>query len=98
MRFPKRREQVRSRHFINELAKNALKRADLRQCLQSHIEGLNGVVTSNISLDLERKSQILALIERIDQTVTAKLDYMDQAVREIIQIVSLFEIYVSLVQ
>ncbi|KAJ6016529.1 hypothetical protein N7540_011120 [Penicillium herquei] len=85
-----RREQVRKRGrsygLVNELAKNALERAELRQCLQSHIEGLLEVVTTNISLEMEQRSQLRELVDGIEQTVIVKLDNMEQAVRDILQI------------
>ncbi|KAJ5131840.1 hypothetical protein N7448_005998 [Penicillium atrosanguineum] len=75
----------RSRGLVDELAKNALQRADLRRCLQSHIEGLNEVVTTNLSL--EPDPQLKELIHGIDQEVSVKLDKMEQAVRDLLQIV-----------
>ncbi|KAJ5623451.1 hypothetical protein N7490_012056 [Penicillium lividum] len=85
-----RRDQVknrgRSHSLVVELAKNALGRADLRRCLQSHIEGLNKVVTTNDSLERPHKLQFRELVDEIDQVMTAKLDHMEQAVRDILQI------------
>ncbi|KAJ5769468.1 hypothetical protein N7520_004027 [Penicillium odoratum] len=86
-----RRDQVknrgRSHSLVVELAKNALGRADLRRCLQSHIEGLNKVVATNDSLKRAQKLQFRELIDEIDQAMTAKLDHMEQAVRDLLQIV-----------
>ncbi|KAJ5559563.1 hypothetical protein N7513_001962, partial [Penicillium frequentans] len=85
-----RRDQVRKRGrsygLVNELAKNALERAELRQCLQSHIEGLLEVTTTNMTLEIEQRSQLRELVDGIEQTVIVKLDNMEQAVRDILQI------------
>lgn len=64
-----------------------MERAELRQCLQSHVDGLLEVVTTNVSLEREHKSQLREVINGIDQAVTAKLDHMEQAVRDLLQIV-----------
>jgi hypothetical protein len=68
-----------------------LERAALRQCLQSQIEGLNEVLTTNSSFGFGQKAQLLAALGRIGQDVTVKLDHMEQAVRELLQIVGLPE-------
>lgn len=65
----------------------ALERAALRQCLQPQIDGLNEVVMTNSSFGLEQKAQLAAALDRIGQAVTLKLDHMEQAVRELLQIV-----------
>jgi hypothetical protein len=64
-----------------------MERADLRQCLQSHIEGLLVVVNTNSSLGRKDKSQLVKEVNGIDQDVTEKLDHMEQAVRDLLQIV-----------
>ncbi|KAJ5538533.1 hypothetical protein N7494_008012 [Penicillium frequentans] len=84
LRHDQIKERGRSHAFIDELAKNALGRADLRQCLKSHIEGLNRLVDTNFSF--EPDPQIRALIDKIEQEVTANLDTMEQAVRDLLQI------------
>jgi hypothetical protein len=47
------------------------------------------MVTLNISLDLDQKSSIRDAIDEIEHSVTARLDHLEQAVRELLQIVSL---------
>lgn len=90
--FFQRHDQVKKRGrsygLVDELARNALERADLRQCLQSHIEGLLTVVKANSSLEEKHQSQLEGEISELDLEVTAKLDHMEQAVRDILQIVS----------
>ncbi|KAJ5225237.1 hypothetical protein N7468_006462 [Penicillium chermesinum] len=85
-----RHDQLKNRGgnygLVDELAKNALERAELRQCLQSHIEGLLDVVKFNASLQTERKSQLREVVDELEQTVTTKLDNMEQAVRDLLQI------------
>ncbi|KAJ5797653.1 uncharacterized protein N7503_006949 [Penicillium pulvis] len=85
LRHDQIKRRGRSHGFIDELAKNALGRADLRQCLKSHIEGLNRLVDTNVPFKPD--SQIRALMDGIDQKVTANLDTMEQAVRDLLQIV-----------
>jgi hypothetical protein len=45
------------------------------------------MVTINASFDLRQKSQIIAAIDNLEQAVTTKLDHLEQAVRELLQIV-----------
>lgn len=45
------------------------------------------MVSTDISLQSKHKSQIKERIDEIDQTMTAKLDNMEQAVRDLLQIV-----------
>lgn len=45
------------------------------------------MVTTNVSLEGEQKSQLREVIDGIDQAVTAKLDHMEQTVRDLLQIV-----------
>jgi hypothetical protein len=47
------------------------------------------MVTLNTSLDLNQKSRITKAIDEIEHSVTARLDHLEQAVRELLQIVSL---------
>lgn len=79
------KKRGRSHGLVDEIAENALGRADLRQCLQTHIEGLNEVVDTNNSFEAD--PQMRAIIEEIDQEVSANLDKMEQAVRDLLQIV-----------
>ncbi|KAF3399901.1 Ankyrin repeat domain-containing protein 50 [Penicillium rolfsii] len=86
LRHDQVKKRGRSYGLVDELAKNALERADLRQCLQSHIEGLLTVVKANSSLEEKHQSQLEGEISELDLEVTAKLDHMEQAVRDILQI------------
>lgn len=45
------------------------------------------MVTTNVSLEIERKPQLREAVNGIDQTVTAKLDHLEQAARDLLQIV-----------
>jgi hypothetical protein len=47
------------------------------------------MVTINTSLDLAQKSCVREDIDEIEHTVTARLDHLEQAIRELLQIVSL---------
>jgi hypothetical protein len=45
------------------------------------------VVTTNVSLEIESKLQLRKVVNEIDQAVTAKLDHLEQAARDLLQIV-----------
>ncbi|KAF9888944.1 hypothetical protein FE257_008113 [Aspergillus nanangensis] len=85
-----RRDQVNSRggnlDLIDHLAQASKSRAQLSKCLQSHIEGINDVITNNTSFDLEQKSQLATDLEIIDKRLTSKLSHSEQSVRELLQI------------
>ncbi|CAG7939810.1 unnamed protein product [Penicillium salamii] len=80
------RKKGRSFNLVNRLAKNSQSRARLRQCLQSHVEQLRDMVNIDPSFNLEQKSRILAAIDDLAQVVTTKLDHLEQAIRELLQI------------
>jgi hypothetical protein len=46
------------------------------------------MVRLNTSLDLTQKSRIREDIDTIEHSVTARLDHLEQAIRELLQIVS----------
>ena len=75
--------------MVDRLAKNSLSRARLRQGLGTHTEQLAEMVKLNASLDLTQKSCIREDIDEIKHSVTARLDHLEQSVRELFQIVSL---------
>ncbi|CAI7651117.1 unnamed protein product, partial [Penicillium manginii] len=84
-----RHEQVRKRGrshgLVDELAKNAVERAASRRCLQSHVARLHEVVKNNSTLERGHKPELRATIDDLDQAMTAKLDHMERAVREPLQ-------------
>ncbi|KAJ5620713.1 hypothetical protein N7510_004697 [Penicillium lagena] len=85
-----RGEQVkkkgRSLDLIDQLAKNSQSRAGLQKYLQSHLERVREMLMLNTSLDLNQKSQIRADIDSIEKDLTARLNHLEQAVRELLQI------------
>lgn len=48
------------------------------------------MVATNFSAQLGHKARLRASIDKIDQAMTAKFDHMEQAVRELLQIVRSF--------
>lgn len=81
------KKKGRSFDLVDRLAKNSQSRACLRQSLQSHIEQLRDMVNINPSFNLEQKSRIIAAIDDLEQVVATKLDHLEQAIRELLQIV-----------
>ncbi|PLN79386.1 ankyrin repeat-containing domain protein [Aspergillus taichungensis] len=72
--------------LIDHLAQASKSRAQLSKCLQSHINGINDVITGNTSFDLEQKSQLAADMETFEKRLTAKLSHSEQSIRELLQI------------
>ena len=87
----KRRDQVKSKgvshDLIDCLALASQSRAHLSKCLQSHIEGINDVITNNTSFDLEQKSRLATNMGVIEKRLTSKLSHSEQSLRELLQIV-----------
>lgn len=75
--------------LIDELANNALRRAEVRTCLRSHINRLIQGIREHASLDEKMKKKLTDVICEIERSATGRLDGMEQAVRELLQIVSL---------
>ncbi|KAJ5398345.1 hypothetical protein N7509_006458 [Penicillium cosmopolitanum] len=86
LRHEQVRKRGRSHGLVDELAKNAVERANFRRCLQSHVEGLHEVVKKNSTLERGHKPELRATIDDLNQAMTAKLDHMERAVRELLQI------------
>jgi ABC-type transporter Mla subunit MlaD len=55
------------------------------------MEGLKEVVATNLSAISGHQAQLRAAINELDQAMTAKFDHMEQAVRELLQIVRSLE-------
>ena len=91
-----RSDQVNSRggnpDLIDHLAQASKSRAQLSKCLQSHIDGINDVITNNTSFDLEQKAQLATDMETFEKRLTSKLSHSEQSVRELLQIVRTWKI------
>ncbi|KAK1145668.1 hypothetical protein N8T08_003904 [Aspergillus melleus] len=81
------REQLenygKNHDLFENLAKNALEVTNLRQCLQSHIEGIINMLECDLSFEPNRDTR--AKIAEVRLEVTAKIDKMEQAVRSAMQ-------------
>jgi pyruvate formate-lyase activating enzyme-like uncharacterized protein len=75
--------------LIDELANKALRRAEVRTCLRSHINRLIQGIKEHASLDERMNEKLTDIIRDIERSATRGLDGMEQAVRELLQIVSL---------
>ncbi|KAE8376541.1 ankyrin repeat-containing domain protein [Aspergillus bertholletiae] len=76
----------RSRRLIDDLARNSLKRAELRRCLQQQVSGLQKAVDDSTTIKIDEKKQLANRIENMKKSVASQLDDMERAIRELLQI------------
>ncbi|KAE8366569.1 hypothetical protein BDV27DRAFT_155844 [Aspergillus caelatus] len=85
-----RRDQVKykgvSHELIDCLAQASQSRAHLSKCLHSHIEGINDIINTNTSFDLEEKSRLATDMGVIEKRLMSKLSHSEQSLRELLQI------------
>jgi hypothetical protein len=81
------KQKGRTPEFIDELANNASIRMKVRKCLRSHIDRLRCEVKSDHYLKEENQSKLTEIIGGIETSAIRSLDDMDQAVRELLQMV-----------
>lgn len=73
--------------MIDRLARNARRRTELRRCLRQHIEGLRKAVDTDPTIEVEQKLQLTKSIDKMQKSLTARLDDVEEVVRDLLQIV-----------
>ncbi|KAE8334523.1 hypothetical protein BDV24DRAFT_156798 [Aspergillus arachidicola] len=76
----------RSRQLIDELARIAMRRTELRRGLQQHVVGLRRAIEADTTIKVEEKPCLTEMIQDIDISTMAVLDDVEKSVRELLQI------------
>lgn len=86
-------KQGRSRKIIHALAQNSLTRAKFRRYLQQHVVGLRKAVKDNFIIGPDDEKCLIETINNLNESVKGRMDSLEQAAKEILQIVFRINMY-----
>ncbi|KAI2738040.1 hypothetical protein DTO013E5_2658 [Penicillium roqueforti] len=86
MRANQLKQRVQASELIDEVAKNTSVRMEIRKCLRSHVGRLKCEIEMDYHLEEKDQRLLVSLITAMEISTVKILDYMEQAVRELVQL------------